>query len=232
MATLKERHEKRSQNRISFREALTVVLSVLAFLTSLITAYFTIFRQSDEIVMIVSRLPFASRYIKDEKQLWLPDGETDLTFLNIGTRSAAIQDFRFVIIERTIEEAKTRDMCGVIGAATNLITDFHPVALKEKDALTLTVKWVPGVGTAGAPSGGLIFPIITKQNITADSFELTICLVVNFILTSPALERQEFIARIGSSVIYKDEQPSHQIWGDMYELIKRTGTIFDRASKR
>lgn len=239
MATLKEEYEKRKQEhkkdpqrrRISFRDVLTVVLSILAFLTSLGTAYLTIIRQSDELVMMVAHAPFARRYSQDEKQLWLQDGETDLTFLNRGTRPAAIQDIRFVIIERTTEEAKTRDTCGPRGQATNLATDFHPVAVKERDVLTQRIKWVPGLDTERAPSGGLIFPI-SEQNITAGSFELTICLVVDFVLTSPGLERHSMYVGIGRSVIYKNQRPWHEIRGDMYELVKRTGTIFDREPKQ
>ncbi len=113
----------------------------------------------------------------------------------------------------------------------NLATDFHPVAVKEKDVLTQRVKWTPGLDTEKAPSGGLIFPI-SERNASADEFELTICLVIDFVLPSPGLERHSNVVGVGRSVISKNQRPSHEIRGDMYELIKRTGTIFDRETKR
>jgi hypothetical protein len=239
MATLKEEYDRRRQERekkapkpsvMSVRDLVAIVLSILAFITSVGTAYLTIIRQSDELVMMVMNLPFAKLY-DDKKQLWIPDGETDLTFLNRGTRPAAIQGIRFVIIERTPEQAKTPDTCGPRGLSTNIATDFHPAAVKEKDVLTVRLKWVPGFDADPAPSGGVLFPV-SQSNVSADRFELTICLVVDFILTSPGLERHRMTVGVGRSVFYRDDRPSHEVRGDMYELVRRTGTIFDREPKQ
>ena len=116
--------ESGSQQSVGFWELTTRVMSIMALLISLLTAYFNIIRRTDEMSVVIDNFPIV--YIdSDSGNLGLGGLQQRFTFINSGSDSMAVTEEGISVGEKTECEP-------LIG----LSYDIAPVVLKSGEIIS------------------------------------------------------------------------------------------------
>jgi|GEM_PF-3601775 len=147
MGSLKEEYEKRKAEtnkkpeatKLSWRDWVTLTLSILAFILSLGTAYFNLLRQDDDLSLTVKSVPFMNRPSSEVLTAKI-DRPIELIFINSGNRPAVVSEISVGLNQ--LVDGKTRcpapqqsDQAGTAWFATN----FESFVIKEKEVATKKV---------------------------------------------------------------------------------------------
>jgi hypothetical protein len=199
------------------REVLSMTLSVLAFILSIGTAYFTIVRQLDELSLVIPTFPAimtGSNYFEVNN--------FDLTFMNSGTRAAVIELIYLAVDQQSPGDTPTNCSKGV-----TVGVDLLSLTIKEGDIVTKTFQAQPA-GTGQLDQHGIKVPLL-DENISRGVFPLEVCLGLQIFTPSQArlsktvsvLKADAFSVTSGFTSTSHVTEPMDRI-----PLIRKIGTIF------
>jgi hypothetical protein len=219
----------KTKQGLELKDYLTIAVSLLAFLVSAGSAYFSIVRTEEAVSLISDKEPFA--IIADEQTLVItPNRDGEVAFVNSGNRSAIISSIVvFYIQPQGTDERKCPDDTGI-----NILTDFEPTVLKPGEIIVkkfkLTKAWPYYSGSITATrtdSGDFLLPIADhnkgKKDITVD-----VCL--NIQLSTPSMIYHSVIIPVFQFHALEDGvnyYPQSDLIRKMPTLlVSRTGSIF------
>jgi hypothetical protein len=123
---------------LALKDVVTISLATLAFLVSASTAYFNWVRVSEDVSVIINRVPVVVRNVPNYDLLVLRY-ETDVVLINSGNKPAVVMSASLLILKKHDQWSpcfwpkEGRD-----------VSDFHmslaPVLIKPGDALPLKIK--------------------------------------------------------------------------------------------
>ena len=208
---------KAESSKLTWRDFLTLTLSVLAFLMSLATAYLTIIRQTDELRLVISSAP--ATFIEKRR---IELGDFSVSYINSGNRSAVIH-YIWVIIDQ--ETPGPSSNC-----ARGREAGFDPTAvvIKEKEVVATRIK-AHRVDVKSEKDERIGVPL-TNENLKSGYFPYEVCL--GFFISTPS----QVMVKRTVSVFKTDKydlvngfvgQSSDEKKTDRpLVLIRRTGNIF------
>jgi len=153
---------------MTVKDWITLTLSVLAFLISVVTAYFNLVRQTDDLRLVISATP--GTFINDNR---IELSEFTVSLINAGNRNAIVH-YIWVLIDQTTE-GKAQTNCA---QGTEVGVDGQPLIIKEKEILPKQIQAVP---MAGGDKPGVP---ITAENLQRGYFPYEVCL--GFFLSTPS----------------------------------------------
>ena len=127
---------------MTFKDWVTITLSVLAFIISASTAYINLIRQDDDLRMVVQGdLRFRSEPHSDvEPAIGLYSEDQRITFINLGNRDASITALSLgVKVFDTDTGARTCEG----GSGWQLAYDIEPFTVKGGESVTKTLQFAP-----------------------------------------------------------------------------------------
>jgi hypothetical protein len=120
--------------RMTGKDWITTGVAVLAFVVSVSTTYYTVFRTTDDISVLI--MPFWSLYAEDEK--FDIFSQTGLSFVNAGKRTVAITNIMVTITQPNNKELLNTDCFNGYKQHTFLST--VPFAVRPGEIVTKIYK--------------------------------------------------------------------------------------------
>lgn len=209
------------------KDWISITLSILALTVSLGSTYFTIFRETDDLRVIINVLPMLSE--KDNRTTLYDD--QDLTFINSGNRAAAVTRVALFVSKPLSQE--DQNACTSIQMHTVFVVEyaFEPFVLRPGEIMVrkLTLprpdgKYMHEVKSAGrgkAVAGG---EPITAGEIVRACVRFTIATPDNFADEVWRLLFVEKLVKWGADFI-PDTIPAYERSKPVI-LLKKSGTVF------
>lgn len=143
----RERNKKDEKPpQFTAKDWITTSLSILAFLLSLVTAYFNVARQADDLEAVAPIIPELI-WLPDNRELLTQGDTTQFVFVNAGNRAATILKTSFWIVQPKEDDANSdydqqcADNLKPSGfEAQEFPTSFGPFVIKEREALLKAEK--------------------------------------------------------------------------------------------
>jgi hypothetical protein len=207
------------------REWVTIFVSLTALALSLMTAYFGVVRQVEELrIFTANTIPMVKWLDNGRLQL---DGPLDLAFLNTGTRPVVILAAYLFLVTDQDDEMSKAEPCDANAFRGGYPFDLDSFVLKEKESVTKLLKLKLDLVTlptlADVTKEGKI-EIGPRKNIRGQIRSVAMCIRIEGATSS----RQELSAEFRLAQFEKGaggiaiEQPlkSYAFW-------TKRGTIFD-----
>lgn len=123
------------------KDGIAVSISIVALLVSMTNSYFSFFRRIDDVrVVLKTDLP---SILRDDSGAVIPDFGVRVTFVNAGTRTAAVLQVLLVIQQAKASDGeRRRTSCD--DTIVGYFYDFEPVVIKPGEIVTTFVKLVKG----------------------------------------------------------------------------------------
>jgi hypothetical protein len=166
----KEAKRPKEKVKLTMKDWITTTLSILAFLLSTISAYFTSLRQSDRLSIILSSTP--AIFIQDKK---IVPSSFLAVFVNSGNRAAVVHHMILAVDQET--PGRDRANCP---KAIFAGWDVEGLVVKEKEIANKLVK----LGGAGGIDPKIP---ISEENLKRGTFPLEVCLSVRLSTPSQAM---------------------------------------------
>jgi hypothetical protein len=163
---------------MSTRDRVTIGFSAIALAVSLLSAYYNIFRQSDDLSIVVSFPPMPD----EEGELTLRSASHELygTFVNSGNRAAVIGSVSLWFPQRATQaELNCREL-DLVDSQVPLV--MEPWVLKEKEVVIRTLK--PNDSLI-EKDGSLMIPLAFEAK-KARSWWVGVCLSLGIVTPSGA----------------------------------------------
>jgi hypothetical protein len=211
---------------MTLKDWITIVLAVLAFGLSSITAYYGFIRTTDEISVVMETIPFID-VMREEKKV-VVTRSLRLLFINSGSRPAIILGVDVQVDETDLDKGPlTRKACEGDVPRRWLGTTLEPFVIKEKEIIEKRFEVAPSMESkVGEQKINVVLP--TPQWFgPQSSYAGRLCLT--FRLVTPARSDIVKDAEVQTQVV---SQPTGSIVGG-YTLQKRPlplwrerGTVF------
>lgn len=157
------RKKKRWWRTLETKDRITISISLAALFISGLTAYFSFFRQYDEVSVVVEQHPILELYSKEKVAIY---GDSVLAFMNTGNRPAAIIDVTVVANQNQDEDSLGSGPCQL--GTDRFATTFEPLVLKPGDLVLKTIKLKP-YANAEVRQGMILFPATGKPESDKDA---------------------------------------------------------------
>lgn len=161
------------------KDTLTTSLSGIALAVSLISAYFTVLRVSEDVRMVVTRFPQITIESPDSISV---SNEFQLAFINSGNRPAVIIRASLFVDQGSSEGGQ----CDIL-RGTHFLLKGDPLVVKaaESGNLTLTIDQVDGDKSTAKKTGSVwTIPIKKKEEF----LEIQMCVSVDIATPTSAYE--------------------------------------------
>lgn len=221
----KPKKRKRGWRALLTKDVIALSISIVAIIISAVTAYFTLFRQVDNVSVVVDKYPFLELYDKTKVAI---SGESTLVFLNTGSRPASVIDLS-VLVNQNIED----DTKGACEQATDEFkTNFEPLILEPNKVVLKKLKLKPSPFSEHqvVRQDAILFPVRGKVD-TDEYFTLTeVELCFSFRLITPATSDERVYVHLGTMTASKPPHMTILNFNDFSKpqsLVNHTATIFD-----
>ena len=168
---------KPKQGDWDWKDAVTLPMSIAAFLISGVSTYFNVVRQTDDLRMLIPTVPFIT-LDQDRTRFAIEPSETVL-FMNSGNRSAAVTFMQLHVRQDRKNQTDCDDSTGLM-----LEYEYEPFAIKPGEivskTMTLRGKRPPEYKEDPlkiAPNGFITFPI-ASDNDENDTHWIQVCMSV------------------------------------------------------
>jgi hypothetical protein len=214
---------------LKLQDWITLSVSVLAFIISVGTTYFTFLRQEDDVSVVFGTFPLV--YMADKDHLRLEKSKTDFVFINSGTRTAAIIDVHLFFLQH-----RGAPKCAEVpfGSGTIFETNFEPVVIKKEEIVVRSVlatepKSSSDIARSG--SGAYLFPVAEEGRET-DSVNVESC--AQIFLSTPSGAQyavQVTVSKykaLANDFVYRPYEVGAFDWTKPQVLVKHSGNIFEK----
>jgi len=183
---------------MKWKDRITFVIAVVAFVLSLWNFYSTSIRQMDDVSIIISSVP-SLRRVDADKMITRKKLST-IALLNSGTRPATILsvDVLFIQSPRSPEEECSGDHSSL---RIRFETDFEPLVLKEKETVVKTIKITGYQGPKGyAEQTGDDFTVTIRGEYRKErTVPVAICYAVH--LATPSVSSRLQVVPVTKTVV-------------------------------
>jgi hypothetical protein len=225
------------KTKAAIKDWIAISLSVLALFISLITAYFNLVRQIDDLSTIIEGYPLPG--VATDPARLIVSGEISVLFINSGNRPSAISGIGYHVEQWPDSPHDGSESCYINSVSFD--TDHQPIVVKQNEIVAAKVRLKRGPYAEAAKlqdeeGGGFSFPV-SDENLRSGEYTLTVCL--SFVISTPSvgtkpvfLKLQRYVLRNqpGTYFIRVAEGKRSIFRGTQQPevLLRRFGTIFER----
>lgn len=198
----------------------TLIVSALAMIIALVTAYITLFEKTEGISAVVVDVPYVSK--KESNLLLRSDLDTKIIVINSGNTPAVVIDVNFEL------EAYPEDFPNCSSHRSTILTKSKPFTVKGGDIGTITVRPVGPLSLDDKISVQKTMIVVPLTGAARSSEPVTVDVCVSLLIATPSQAQVRTTKKVARLVLSKDgvnadDEGSPQVTKPI-ELIERNQT--------
>jgi hypothetical protein len=178
--------DAKQKRGFAFRNQISLIISISAFLISASSTYYSSFRVEDHVSLLFPSPPIA--VWDTDNYLSAPSSVGNAIFINSGTRASVIIWFQLFYLQHGGTNQRSCST-GLYPDDATFLTDLEPMVLKEKDARTNKINILDTtyyMNVKKRPDGRFSFPVDSRMT-GMQKIDIDVCAIVRIATPSTAV---------------------------------------------